>query len=223
MRERYEINQINRYLRSCLPLSIKLVKTVSTKHGIDLLQNNLNEYANNFGICIDLGIPLDQDVLVAYASLRKAVTKLNEVNRGYNDGRDILTFPSPYIKHHDDIYNVTIFPIPKPEDTSGLSISTDSSEYNDHNSSNGIADGGINYSINQMMDHDIVDATQEGINESGSTTSSESDEYHATNGTGHIEHGGTYQNYHTIHYHVITGEDNGCCCSCIMMSFIVQH
>ena len=73
MRERYEINQINSYLRSCLPLSIKLVKTVSTKHGIDLLQNNLNEYANNFGICIDLGIPLDQDVLVAYASLRKAL------------------------------------------------------------------------------------------------------------------------------------------------------
>lgn len=93
----------------------------------------------------------------------KSVTKLNEVNRGYNDGRDILTFASPYIKHHDGIYNVTIFPIPKPEDTSGLSISTDSSEYNDHNSSSGIADGGINYSINQMMDHDIVDATQEGI------------------------------------------------------------
>ncbi len=65
---------------------------------------------------IDLRLPLDQDILSAYTELKKAVTNLNDANREYNGGKDILTFPLPHIRmHYANVYNITIFTIPELE------------------------------------------------------------------------------------------------------------
>jgi len=65
---------------------------------------------------IDLRLPLDQDILSAYTELKKAVTNLNDTNREYNGGKDILTFPLPHIRmHYANVYNITIFTIPELE------------------------------------------------------------------------------------------------------------
>jgi hypothetical protein len=60
-----------------------------------------------------LHVPFDQDVLVAYAELRKLATGLNEDNKANNDGKDILTVPLPYTVN-PDTHAVTTFPFPEP-------------------------------------------------------------------------------------------------------------
>ena len=69
--------------------------------------------ADEIGTFINLHVPFDQDVLVAYAELRKLATEFNEDNKAGNDGKDILTIPLPYTVH-PDTQAVTTFPFPEP-------------------------------------------------------------------------------------------------------------
>jgi hypothetical protein len=106
------IKEINEGLRSGLSSSIKLAKATSTAEDVALLQEDLNGYADEIGTFINLHIPLDQDVIIAYAELRRLAAELNEDNRADNDGRDILTIPLPYTVH-PDTHAVTTFPFPE--------------------------------------------------------------------------------------------------------------
>ena len=108
-----QIEEINESLRSSLSSSIKLAEVIHTEEGVTGLQKSLNMYADNIGTYINLHVPFDQDVLVAYAELRKLATELNEDNRASNDGKDILSIPLPYTVH-PDTQAVTTFPFPEP-------------------------------------------------------------------------------------------------------------
>ncbi len=113
MREK-DINQINQYLKCCVELSLNFALKVRTKHDIRVLQNSLKECAKDFGTCINLRLPLEQDFLTAYVELKKAVIHLNNISREYNGEKDILTFPLPYVMmHYANVYNITMFTVPE--------------------------------------------------------------------------------------------------------------
>jgi hypothetical protein len=107
-----QIREINEGLRSSLASAIGLAKAISTEEGVVTLQEGLNRYAKGIGTFINLHVPLDQDVIIAYAELRRLATELNEDNRADNDGRDILTIPRPYTVH-PDTQAVMTFPFPE--------------------------------------------------------------------------------------------------------------
>ena len=106
------IRDINAGLRSGLSSSIKVAKATSTAEDAALLQEDLNGYADEIGAYINLDVPFDQDVIIAYAELRRLAAELNEDNRADNDGRDILAIPRPYTIH-PDTHAVTTFPFPE--------------------------------------------------------------------------------------------------------------
>ena len=99
-----------------MELSLNFTLKARTKHDIRVLQNSLKECAKALGTCINLRLPLEQDIVSAYVELKKAVTNLNNAHREYNGEKDILTFPLPYVMmHYANVYNITIFTVPELE------------------------------------------------------------------------------------------------------------
>ena len=127
MPSQQQIRDVNAGLRSSLAEAIELAKVVHTEEGMAQLQKSLDRHADGIGTFINLHVPFDQDVIIAYEELRRLAAELNEDNRADNDGRDILTIPRPYTIH-PDTQAVTTFPFPELP----LAIATGSGYHNDN-------------------------------------------------------------------------------------------
>jgi hypothetical protein len=147
--------EINEGLRSSLASAIGLAKAISSEEGVVTLQEGLNRYAKGIGTFINLHVPFDQDVLVAYAELRKLATELNEDNKVGNDGKDILTIPLPYTVH-PDTQAITTFPFPEPSALATKNISH----------SNGIASSPVSNAGDEKLVISLTNNTQTEINPS---------------------------------------------------------
>lgn len=137
--------EINNVLKSSLAESIKLATVADDDEDVALMQEDLDVYAGDFGTFIALRIPLDEEVLLQFAELRRLVANLNEDNREANGGENILTVRLPYFDHPNTHERMT-FAIPEPAAvveggarSASDSTSTGSGGSDDHDRVNGIA------------------------------------------------------------------------------------